>query len=211
MDAIASQITSLTIVYSTVYSDADQRKHQSSASLAFVRRIPRWPANSPHKWPVTRKIFPFDDVVIFTENWTNSNLTKNSTNKMPSLVQIMSWRRTSGKPFSEISVVYFTDGYMRILTSCCSIMTVWYFFWTQVYQHIEMAGSWNTQQFKSVLLENKQLYLLYRHTIGTDNFVKREAMVLATMLLIRYSWGPFHLYGLILIPVWISNYNHCKV
>ena len=36
MGTIASQITSLTIVYSTVYSDADERKHQSSASLAFV-------------------------------------------------------------------------------------------------------------------------------------------------------------------------------
>ena len=35
MGALASQITSLTIVYLTVYSDADQRKHQSSASLAF--------------------------------------------------------------------------------------------------------------------------------------------------------------------------------
>ena len=53
MGAIASQITSLTIVYSTVYSDADQRKHQSSASLAFVRGIHRGPVNSPHKWPVT--------------------------------------------------------------------------------------------------------------------------------------------------------------
>ena len=41
MGAIASQITSLTIVYSTVYSDADQRKHQSSASLAFVWGIHR--------------------------------------------------------------------------------------------------------------------------------------------------------------------------
>ena len=39
MGAMASQITSLTIVYSTVYSDADQRKHQSSVSLAFVRGI----------------------------------------------------------------------------------------------------------------------------------------------------------------------------
>ena len=47
MGAIASQITSLTIVYSTVYSDADQRKHQSSASLAFVRGIHRWPVNFP--------------------------------------------------------------------------------------------------------------------------------------------------------------------
>ena len=64
MGAIASQITSLTIVYPTVYSDADQRKHQSSASLAFVRGIHRRPVNSPHKWPVTRKMFPFDDVIM---------------------------------------------------------------------------------------------------------------------------------------------------
>ena len=64
MGAVASQITSLTIVYSTVYSDADQRKHQSSASLAFVRGIHRGPVNSPHKWPVTRKMFSFDDVFM---------------------------------------------------------------------------------------------------------------------------------------------------
>ena len=59
-----SQITSLTIVYSTVYSDADQRKHQRSASLAFVRGIYRWPVNSPHKGLVTPKMFPFDDVIM---------------------------------------------------------------------------------------------------------------------------------------------------
>ena len=57
MGALASQITSLTIVYSVVYSGANQRKHQSSASLAFVRGIHRWPVNSPHKGPVTRKRF----------------------------------------------------------------------------------------------------------------------------------------------------------
>ena len=56
MSAISSQITSLTIVYSTVYSDVDQRKHQSSASLAFVRGIHRSPVNSPHKGPRTRKM-----------------------------------------------------------------------------------------------------------------------------------------------------------
>ena len=64
MSEMASQITNLTIVDSTVYSGADQRKHQSSASLAFVRGIRRWRVNSPHKWPVTRKLFPFDDVII---------------------------------------------------------------------------------------------------------------------------------------------------
>ena len=65
MGAIASQITSLTIVYSTVYSGADQSKHQSSASLAFVWGIHRGPVDSPHKWPVTRKKFPFDDVIMY--------------------------------------------------------------------------------------------------------------------------------------------------
>ena len=54
---IASQATSLAVVYSTVYSGADQRKHQSSASMAFVRGIHRWPVNSSHKGPVTRKMF----------------------------------------------------------------------------------------------------------------------------------------------------------
>ena len=65
MGMIESQITSLTIAYSTVYSDAEQRKHQSSAPLAFVRGIHRGPVNSPHKWPVTRKMFPLDDVIMF--------------------------------------------------------------------------------------------------------------------------------------------------
>ena len=65
MGMLASQITSLTIVYSTVYSSVDQRKHQSSTSLAFVREIHRWPVNSPHKWPVTRKMFPFNEFSIW--------------------------------------------------------------------------------------------------------------------------------------------------
>ena len=64
MGAMASQITSFKIVYSTLYSGADQRKHQSAASLAFVRGIHRSPMNSPRKGPVTRKMFPFDDVIM---------------------------------------------------------------------------------------------------------------------------------------------------
>ena len=64
MDTMASQITSLTIVYLTVYSCRDQRTHQSSALLAFVPGIHRWSVNSPHKWPVARKMFSFDDVIM---------------------------------------------------------------------------------------------------------------------------------------------------
>ena len=62
--AMVSQITSLTIVYTAVHSDPAQRKHQSSASLAFVWGIQRRPVNSPRKWPLTRKMFPFDDVIM---------------------------------------------------------------------------------------------------------------------------------------------------
>ena len=66
MGPMASQISSLAIVYSTDYWGPDQRKHQSSAWLAFVRGIHRWPVNSSHKRTVTRKIFPLDDVIIRT-------------------------------------------------------------------------------------------------------------------------------------------------
>ena len=68
MGPMASQITSLTIVCSSVYSGADQRKHKSSASLAFVRGIHRGPGISPHKGSVTRKMFRFDDVIMFKVN-----------------------------------------------------------------------------------------------------------------------------------------------
>ena len=64
MSAIASQITGVSNVYSTVSSGADQRKYQSSASLAFVRWIHRRSVHSPHKGTITLKMFPFDDVIM---------------------------------------------------------------------------------------------------------------------------------------------------
>ena len=84
MSAVASQITSVFFFCSTAGSGPDQRKHQSSASLAFLRGIRRWPGHSPHKCPVTRKMFPFDDVIMMgfallqqTVSWwyqTNENI-----------------------------------------------------------------------------------------------------------------------------------------
>ena len=62
--ALVSKITSVSILGSTACSGVDQRKHISSASLSLVRKIQRWPVNSPHKGPVTRKIFPLDDVIM---------------------------------------------------------------------------------------------------------------------------------------------------
>ena len=65
MSVMVSQITDDSILYLTVCSGADQRRHQSSTSLAFVRGIHRWPVNSPHKGPVTREMFPFDDANMY--------------------------------------------------------------------------------------------------------------------------------------------------
>ena len=75
MGSMASQITSLTNVCSTIYLDIDQRKHQSSASLAFVWGIHRWPVISLHKGPVMWKMFPFHDVIM-----RNSLLEHNKAN-----------------------------------------------------------------------------------------------------------------------------------
>ena len=73
MSVMASETTSLTILYSTVYSGTDQGKYQNSESLAFVRGIQRSPVDSPHKGPVPRKMFPFDDVIM--KKTTNYNFT----------------------------------------------------------------------------------------------------------------------------------------
>ena len=64
MSAMASQITNVLIVCSAVCSGADQRKHQSSALLAFVGGIHQLPVDSPHKGPVSRKMFPFADAML---------------------------------------------------------------------------------------------------------------------------------------------------
>ena len=66
MSVMASQIASVSIVCPTVCTGANQRKHQSFVSLVFVRGIHRWPVDSPYKRPVTRKMFPFDDVIMWT-------------------------------------------------------------------------------------------------------------------------------------------------
>ena len=67
MSAVASQITGVSIVYSTVCSSTWQRNSKSFASLGFVRGIHRQPMNSFYKGPVTRKMFPFDEVIITIE------------------------------------------------------------------------------------------------------------------------------------------------
>ena len=75
MSAMAYQITAVSIVCLTVCSGTVQRKHQSSASLAFMKGIHQWLVYSPHKGPVTQKMFPFDDITMTSHclNWWRPN------------------------------------------------------------------------------------------------------------------------------------------
>ena len=96
-----SEITGVSIAYLTIDSSAYQRKYQCYASLAFVRGIHRWPVDSPHKGPVTQKMFPFDDVIVYESCCT--------------LIQILlsfDWRRTDEKSWSESTMLYLTDAYI---------------------------------------------------------------------------------------------------
>ena len=84
MRSMASQINGVSIVFSTVCLGADQRKHQSSAALAFVRGIHWWAVNSPHKGPVTRKKVPFDDVIMISF-WNTNAVTSFERLKLPAI------------------------------------------------------------------------------------------------------------------------------
>ena len=68
LSAMVSQITGVLIVCLAVCSGA-HKKHQSSASLAFLRRFHRWLVESPRKGPVTREMFPFDDVIMVWDDF----------------------------------------------------------------------------------------------------------------------------------------------
>ena len=76
MSAMASQVTSLTIVYSTVYSDADQRKYQNSASLAFVRGIHRYRWIPRTKGQQRGKCFHLITSSWVSHDWPNSRIQK---------------------------------------------------------------------------------------------------------------------------------------
>ena len=64
LSAMKPQITGVLIVYWSVYSGLDQRKHQNSTSLTFERGIHWWPENLPHKGSVTQKMHLSDDVIM---------------------------------------------------------------------------------------------------------------------------------------------------
>ena len=112
---MASPITGVSIVCSTVCSGTDQRKHQRSASLAFVRGIHRWPMNSPHRGPVTRKMFQFEDVIMIL-TWLIV-----SKDCRPGLwFSIKKWKLSICFPRFEPNLLHGTLAYIDGLAQDCS-------------------------------------------------------------------------------------------
>ena len=107
VNAMASEITGVTIGYSTVSLGADQRKHESSVPLAFVRGIHRWSVNSPHKGPVTRKMIPFDDVIMANRiTQLPGNTTNTQSGKFDHTALIILWWRHQMETFSALLAFY---------------------------------------------------------------------------------------------------------
>ena len=117
MSELASQLTSVSIVCSTIHSAADQRKHQSSVSLAFVQGIHRWPVNSPHKRPVTRKMFPFDDVIMWSETCCVSYGHKRYTQLL-----LISFEMSKKNNFTNLAIHLLHTPQCTIQTELCTFL-----------------------------------------------------------------------------------------
>ena len=152
MGAMASQITSLTGVYSTVWLGADQRKHQSSASLAFVGEIHRWPVNSPHKGPVTRKMFPFDDVIVLyiPGNISQVKIRFHQSNFQQSIRLLNSFIRHGSRDLFIFVYLYFGNFEIPCLTNLMLPLS--------------------TLHRKGRPLQNKDISLCWKFVINNPNF-----------------------------------------
>ena len=147
MSGVVSPIISVTIVFITVCSGADQTKHQSSVSLAFVRGIHRWPVYSPHKGPVTRKMFPFDDVIMRSS-------TSDPCLCFSSWYHLCSNRYASSNTFLSDQVTQFRIRHKRWAMMTSSNGNIFRVYWPFVQGiHVAITGEFPTQsQWRRVLM-----------------------------------------------------------
>ena len=144
MGEMATQITSLTIVNPTVYSGAGQRKHRT---LAFVRGIYRRPVNSPHRWSITRKMFPFDDVIMVTYD-----------DHVPHSLFEVTFTAVNIKSYSQVMILYFH--WNGSFLNFCHLQ----YFPTSILQTGELCSWWGHEKYSDWLnsqLINRWYWLCY--------------------------------------------------
>ena len=94
------------------FLSADQRNHQISAALAFARGIHRWPVNSPHKGPVTRKMFPFDEFIMVKAcrlHWIHKRNPQVRNNLQWKLHRNLGFMQYSLQGVNESLMFFYTD------------------------------------------------------------------------------------------------------
>ena len=175
---MVSQITGASIVCSTVCSGIDQRKHQSSAPLAIEMEIHRWPVNFPHKGPVTRKMFPFDDVIMGRCIW--SSLCQQTVHH-----QAQWWTRSLThilyiiRP-KLVELKWFKTSYdHKLFLKCPIISKGWYREWQNHFKIITVQLPWSEFYTKEKLwylgLRRFGEYLPNRKTPG-PNYSPRDCV-----------------------------------
>ena len=179
MRAMASQITSLTIVYSTVYSGADGRKHKRSVSLAFVRGIHRYPVNSPHKRPVTRKMFPF-----MTSSWMSNYM--------------ITWQNDT---HNVVESLYDSVIFVKKRTTDTSLFSRegkrWGTFWEETRRHVYSACVWAGNHERNIIK--------YVEVISDSNihqFVDPDRLFLLTWNIENYTTSMSYSFS---IPIKFSD------
>ena len=190
MGAMAYLITSLTIICSAVYSGADQRKHQSSASLAFVRGIHRWPVNSPHKGPVTRKIVPFDDVIMARSRYI--------------LVDYSSTQWALHIPNNLVRLLWFRIG--LIVPSTCRAIRIALSLWNELYQCSESKDACVIKKIKHFVVSS---YLLASHFSSTQEPYSQPYLnniyICIYMYIYMYIYIYWHFYLSIVVTMLVAD------
>ena len=159
MGAMVSEITSLTIVFWTVYSGADQRKYQSSRVTGLCAGNSPVTGEFPHKRPVMRNIFPFDDVIMWFF-YTNECLPR-------AIVSLAHSHKTDSLTWLIVfKYMLFENTFLKIITynvECCAEYAMW--IWLVVTHSFPLKHTrlvlLNTQQPKPTvhLVNNNQRYL----------------------------------------------------
>ena len=202
MGTIASQITSLASVYSAVSLGADQKKHQSSASLAFVRGVHRRPVNSPHKGPVRGKCFHLMTSSCTKRQAMASRRTSDvyvRRRRGSQLVQIMACRHHVNQCWFIINLLFVGSFTMTFVATDICIL---------VYRYLKISSekcrlfwlSLDTLQYPLHLDKrfHKQMPLQWRHCErdGTSNHRRLDCLL--NRLFWHRSWkaSKFHITGL---------------
>ena len=192
MSAMASQITSLTIVYSSVCSGADQRKHQSSASLAFVTGdFPSQRASN------AEKKFPFDDVI----HWCQTNISHEVNIATAYYLNVVQLNR-------QTTVLDAMPSKLEYPTQWIGIQE-YSLFWRMNYLPIHDTYTWTpNRKYNSTVLESIQFRANANHS--SNLIIAKQRKNLPNRKIDWIYWRGVHYASTFIIKVWWTKWCNLR-